>query len=126
MEKKNVIRLGRMIFHKNTLIFERQGRILEYREEELRKISEDKKANRNNECFSSAMTREEDSGSPIFLRKDENKYLLAGIVTQCVGIEHMIPTPGIPIGYTRMQQRGAVFVHRKPIADLIDKYLDKR
>ena len=125
-DEKKVVRLGRMILHKNSLLFERQGQILEYREEELMKISEDKKANRDNECFSSAMTRQGDSGSPIFLRKDENKYLLTGIVTQLVSAEHMIPTPGIPLGYTKMQQRGAVFAHRKPIADLIDKYLEER
>ena len=76
--------------------------------------------------FTSLMMYNADSGSPVFLRVDTNRYILAGIVTSALGIKHKIIMPNHPLKYKGMQQTGVFFTNRNVIEKLIVNYLETK
>lgn len=125
-EKKEMEKLGRLILYEDSLLYERQGKVLEYGVEELKKVSGDIGVNEGNECFSSLLAYAGNSGSPIFYRLGDNKYVLAGILSSTVYTKHKIAMPDHPLGkffdYESLQT-GGIFINRGPIVQLIKNYL---
>ena len=119
------LNLGRLSFPAGSLLFEKQGWVLPYRPQVIGKLIEDKDKALISDAdanFSSILSYNGESGSPVFARLRNGRYLFVGILTSAWQIEHEISTPGNPLGYSSMAQTGTIFAHRNPIARLIENY----
>lgn len=124
--EKSDIKVGKFILPSGSLLFETQGFVLDNSlflkgEIDNTKIAKYKKY-LNYSQFSSLMMYDGDSGSPVFLRLDVDRYILVGIVTNVLGIRHRIITPNHPLKYKGMQQTGALFTNRNSIAKMMMNY----
>lgn len=66
-----------------------------------------------------------DSGSPVFLKVDNGKYMLAGIASKVYGSKFPILTANHPFFNKNGYFMGAIVVDREPIERLISQYLVK-
>ena len=125
-ESKPAPKIGKLILPADSLLLEKEGKVLRYDQQYFLKIKGYYKGTPENENFTSISAFDGESGQPVFLKISDDKYVFAGIARGAVGIKHKIPTPNHPLGYKGMQQTGAFFVHREPIKRLILKYLKNR
>ncbi len=119
------LNLGKFILPADSLLFEKQGWVLPYRPEMIGKSVEDKDNSlipAVDANFSSILSYNGESGSPIFARLRNGRYSFVGILASGWQIEHEIPTPGNPLGFASMAQTGTIFAHRNPITRLIENY----
>lgn len=124
-DNATTMRLGKLILPANSLLFEKQGWVLPYNPDLMRKSSDDTDQSLipvKDGNFSSIMSYNGESGSPVFVRLRNGKYIFAGILTAGWQIEYYIKTPENPLGYSHMAQTGTIFAHREPIARLISGY----
>ncbi|MBI3027826.1 hypothetical protein HYY70_06980 [Candidatus Woesearchaeota archaeon] len=121
-DKDGKMRVGRLYLPAGSLLFQVEGSVLPYKEEEIKKIPGSGFVPAQNANFSSMINYNGDSGAPVFVQLRDGKYALVGIVTSGVQIEHSIKTPGHPLGYDATAQIGTIFAHRDSIERLIKAY----
>ena len=124
-ESKKVANLGKLILPAQSLLLEIQGKVLKYDETYLNQKKGNHKGTSENEVFTSVLGFSGESGQPMFVRDDEDKYIFTGIVTGGYGLKHIIPIPNNPFGRKPIQQVGAFFAHRNPIEKLVKKYVKR-
>lgn len=120
-DERDIMRLGKLVLPANSSLFEKQGKILPYD-----KYLFMKKFGINpiptGGSFSSITGFDRDSGSPVFLKYPNDKYVFIGIVTAAWPMWHQIGTPGNPLGFKWIYQHGTLFPNRYPIKSLIRNY----
>ena len=125
-DEKSDMKIGKFDLPAGSLLFETRGFVLVKNESLILKDviggEEIAKKSLKYSQFTSLMMYNADSGSPVFLRLDVDRYVLAGIVTSALGIRHKIITPNHPLKYKGMQQTGALFAHRDSIEKFIMNY----
>ena len=121
-DKNKKMRVGRFYLPSGSLLFEREGSVLPYNEEEIKKIPGSGFVSAQSANFSSMINYNGNSGAPVFVRLRDGKYALVGIVTIAVQIKHSIKTPGNPLGYDSTAQIGTIFAHKDSIERLIRAY----
>ena len=105
--------LGRIILPANSHFLEKQGEVRYNRDN-----TPSNSTYRENCFYAPIPTLEGDSGSPIFLRVADDKYVFVGILSRSYGTRH-------PLRNKRGYFTGAVIVDRGPIERLILQYLSK-
>jgi hypothetical protein len=115
--------MGTMIMHEYSLLYEIEGRTLKYHEPFFKKAFSEYSGNEITRTFTTILTYNGDSGSGIFTKLSEDKFVFTGIITHSYGINFEFDTPEHPLGYKRMQQAGGIYSHRVAIERLIQQYL---
>ena len=125
-DEKSDMKIGKFSLQAGSLLFETQGFVLVKNDSLILKdvigVDEISKKSLKYNQFTSLMMYQGDSGSPVFLRLGVDRYVLAGIATSALGIQHKIITPNHPLKYKGMQQTGASFAHRDSIEKFIMNY----
>jgi len=121
--KKDYGILGRILLPAKSLTYELEGHVLPYNKKFFAKAFSEYKSNRENRRFSTMLTYNGDSGSPVFLKADDHLFAFCGIITHSYAINHEFETPDHPLDYNGMQQAGGIFSHKEPIENLILQYL---
>lgn len=124
-DKKSDIKIGKFNLPAGSLLFETQGFVLVKNDSSIISVPSSTPSVAKSlkySQFTSLMMYNADSGSPVFLRLGADNYILAGIVTSGLGIEHGIVTPNHPLKYKEMQQSGVIFADRDSIEKMIVNY----
>ncbi|MBT3405697.1 hypothetical protein HN419_00860 [Candidatus Woesearchaeota archaeon] len=124
-KSKSANALGRILLPANSLLLEKRGQVLEYRQDMFAEVDGRKKLIPGSELFTSNMSYDGESGGPVYHRIGTNDYLFAGILTGGLGIKHEIKTPNNPLGYETMQQTGTFFTHRDRVEELVRRYITR-
>ena len=111
------IDLGRLVMLDGTRLFETQGRVVNYPEIQ-------------NESVSSLQTANGYSGSPIYLRLLDGKYMFAGILRGGIDVPFYVDVGQIPPGVfsdspPKWHQTGTVFKNRDTIKRFIESYKNR-
>lgn len=127
--EKKIENMARLILLENSRLFERQGTIMKIDEQKLRKKyfkeNPDDGPSSESKCLSTMPAFNDKCGSPVFLREGL-RYYFAGVVNWGIGTTNWYETPEHPLGYRKIQQAGAIFIHREPIESLIKGYLSQQ
>ena len=123
---KYIKHLGAFHLPPNSALFEKKGYVLPFKEKKIRELTKPLSSKKEYEIVSSVPVYQGESGSPVFLETNENKYYLAGIVTKTLNTGEIISTPEDPLGYMAYHRTVSFIVHRNAIYQFIKKYLSKK
>ncbi len=127
-DKSKIIKnLGKLILPANSHLFEREGKVLKYDEEYMKKNYSRKefKASPENNIITSIKGSHGSSGQPIFLKKDRDKYQFIGITKGGFPLDYFTPVSNHPLGEKKIVQTIAFVVHRSPIEKLVTGYIER-
>lgn len=123
-DSKDAEDIGRLILPEGSLLYEKQGKVLELDKEFFNEIDGSFFPDFEHNLFTSICSYNGESGGPVFTN-DNGNYGFAGIITGGYGIKHDIETPGNPLGIRLMQQTGAFFTGHEGIEKLIRGYIEE-
>ena len=125
-KEKYIEHLGTFHLPPNSALFEKKGYVLPFKEKKIQELTKPLPSKKEYEIVSSVPVYQGESGSPVFLEKNENEYYLAGIVTKTLNTGEIISTPEDPLGYMAYHRTVSFIVHQNAIRQFIKKYLSKK
>lgn len=115
---------GRVRMDAGDWLYEVRGQTIPFKDSFFRDKFGNFRGRSDQSSFSSIITFNGDSGSPVFYSPQGEFYHFAGIITHSFrGPEKIFKTPGHPLGWKGMEQACGIFSHRDSIQKLIENYL---
>ena len=127
-DKTKIIKnLGKLILPANSHLFEREGKVLKYNKEYMKRnyFRKGFRSSPENDIITSIKGSHGSSGQPVFLKKDKDKYLFIGITMGGFPLDYYTPVPNHPLGEDEIVQTITFVIHRSPIENLVRGYIER-